>query len=459
MECATALVRAKTAVLRGVSAMAAAAKHGGVWRKWPGHPVLRVVAGLGAAALLLLLGIVLLIPTGHGTVKIELSDPKARVEVKVDGDVIDIAGLKEPLRLKAGEHGLLVTSGDYQSVSKSFTVRRGQEEILRVTLEPKPVEKPVPVMPPVLAPATSPEKEIAVDLGNGVKLEMVLIPAGEFMMGSGESAEAMVEYFNANYSAYSADIKAEDYKHEHPQHRVRITKAFYLGARHVTRGQFAQFVADEGYKTDAEKDGKGGVAIDDKGQWTQKPEYTWRTPGFAQTDDHPVVNVSWNDAVAFCQWLGRKDGKNYRLPAEAEWEYACRAGTTTRYWCGDDPEGLAQIANVANATAKAKFPGWSTIRASDGYVFTSPVGSFRPNAFGLYDMHGNAWQWCRNRYGADYYTASPPDDPKGPDSGPDRVVRGGSWNRWSLNARSADRSRFTPDFRSSIAGFRVARTP
>ncbi len=108
-----------------------------------------------------------------------------------------------------------------------------------------------------------------------------------------------------------------------------------------------------------------------------------------------MVNVSWNDAVAFCKWLSKKEGNTYRLPTEAEWEYACRAGTTTRYYSGDDPETLAKVGNVADATAKAKFPDWKyTIKASDGYVFTSPVGSFQPNAFGLYDMHGNAWQWC-----------------------------------------------------------------
>ena len=116
------------------------------------------------------------------------------------------------------------------------------------------------------------------------------------------------------------------FKTEHPQHRVRITQAFYLGTHHVTVGQFRRFVADDDYKTDAEKDGKGGFGTDDEGHWARKPEYTWRNPGFAQTDEHPVVNVSWNDATAFCQWLSRKEGNTYRLPTEAEWEYAYR------YW-------------------------------------------------------------------------------------------------------------------------------
>ena len=172
-----------------------------------------------------------------------------------------------------------------------------------------------------------------------------------------------------------------------------------------------------------------------------------------------MVNVSWNDAVAFCKWLSRKEGKTYRLPTEAEWEYACRAGTTTRYYSGDDPETLAKVGNVADATAKAKFPDWKyTIKANDGYVFTAPVGKFKPNAFGLYDMHGNAWQWCADWYGADYYATSPADDPTGPDSGDVRVLRGGSWFDGPSVTRSAIRLGVIPGYGGSSTGFRVART-
>ncbi len=276
-----------------------------------------------------------------------------------------------------------------------------------------------------------PPKKLAVDLGGGMKMELVFIPSGEFKMGSGESAEATAAFFK---KAYGQDfLTADFFKAEHPQHRVRITKPFYLGTYHVTRGQFRQFVADTKYKTEAEKGEKPGAWgwNPDKKEFGFNEKYSWRNAGFEQTDEHPVVNVSWNDAVEFCKWLSRKDGKTYRLPTEAEWEYACRAGTTTRYYSGDDPETLAKVGNVADATAKAKFPGWTwTIQASDGYVFTAPVGKFKPNAFGLYDMHGNAWQWCADWYGAEYYAKSPIDDPTGPDSGDDRVLRGGSWLNW-----------------------------
>ena len=242
---------------------------------------------------------------------------------------------------------------------------------------------------------------------------------------------------------------------------MRITKPFYLGTYHVTRGQFRQFVKDAGYKTDAEKgEMPGALGWDpDKKAFGFNEKYSWRNAGFEQTDEHPVVNVSWNDAVAFCKWLSQKEGKTYRLPTEAEWEYACRAGTTTRYYSGDDPETLAKVGNVADATAKAKFPDWKwTIKASDGYVFTAPVGQFKPNAFGLYDMHGNAWQWCADWYGAEYYAKSPADDPTGPDTGDDRVLRGGSWFDWPDYSRSAERYRDAPNLRYYyFTGFRVAR--
>jgi formylglycine-generating enzyme required for sulfatase activity len=167
--------------------------------------------------------------------------------------------------------------------------------------------------------------------------------------------------------------------------------------------------------------------------------------------------------VAFCKWLSRKEGKTYRLPTEAEWEYACRAGTTTRYYSGDDPETLAKVGNVADASAKAKFPRWTwTIKANDGYAFTAPVGKFKPNAFGLYDMHGNTWQWCSDWYGVDYYATSPTDDPTGPDSSDDsseHALRGGSWSDGASSTRSAVRFRnatIFPYFYTT--GFRVART-
>ena len=171
-----------------------------------------------------------------------------------------------------------------------------------------------------------------------------------------------------------------------------------------------------------------------------------------------MVNVSWNDAVAFCAWLSKKECQTYRLPTEAEWEYACRAGTTTRYPSGHDPQTLGKVGELVDATAKAKIPDWKyMIKHSDNYAFTSPVGRSQANLFGLYDMHGNAFQWCADWYGAEYYGTSPADDPTGPESGTDRVIRGGTWSFRPLGARSAERSWTTPDSRNCSAGFRVVR--
>jgi formylglycine-generating enzyme required for sulfatase activity len=279
---------------------------------------------------------------------------------------------------------------------------------------------------------------------NSIGMKLTLIPAGEFLMGS--PADEGGGLLNL------AEV------HEKPRHRVRITEPFYLGICEVTRGQFRRFVDKAGYRTEAEKDGEGGSGWNEEEKaFKQDPKYSWLNPGFEQTDDHPVVNVSWNDAVAFCEWLSRVEGQGYRLPSEAEWEYACRARTTTRYFSGDDQESLAAVGNVADGTAKTKYPDWRTIAARDGFVFTAPVGRFRPNAFGLYDMHGNVWEWCRDGYDRDYYKQSPLEDPPGPPQALWRVFRGGSWYFTPWACRSACRLGFPSDSRDYDRGFRVVR--
>ena len=213
-----------------------------------------------------------------------------------------------------------------------------------------------------------------------------------------------------------------------------------------------------GYRTEAERDGKGGtVGTRSEEIWSKIPEYTWQNPGFDQTDEHPVVNVSWNDARAFIAWLSGKEGKANRLPTEAEWEYACRAGSTTRYSFGDDPEGLAAVGNVADGTAKEKFPGRPTIAARDGFAFTAPVGRFTPNAWGLFDMHGNVWDWCSDGYAANYYKQSPAEDPRGVDWASVRVLRGGGWLNDPRFIGSADRNWNVTGYRFYDLGFRLAR--
>jgi formylglycine-generating enzyme len=290
---------------------------------------------------------------------------------------------------------------------------------------------------------------------NAIGMRVVRIEPGTFMMGSPESGATLAKAF----AAYGAT--PEEFEDEHPLHRVQITRPFYLGVYEVTVGQFRKFVADSGYRTEPEKDGQGGSGYNAAtGQLEgRRPQYTWRHPGFPQTDEHPVVNVTWNDAITFCEWLSRKEGKTYRLPTEAEWEYACRAGTRTRWYCGDEPKQLAEVANVADATFQAKFPGATAIRVSDGHLFTAPVGRFRPNGFGLHDMHGNVWEWCADWYAPEYYATSRVTDPAGSDSGTSRVLRGGSWNHGPGESRSAVRTGIFPRGRGNVMGFRVARNP
>jgi sulfatase modifying factor 1 len=272
---------------------------------------------------------------------------------------------------------------------------------------------------------------------NSIAMRLVRIPAGEFTMGSPPTEKGR--------------------RPDEPQRRVRLTQAYDLGQFEVTHGQFRQFVDATGYKTDAERGIRGGYGFDEATQQLAGPDhrYSWRFTGFAQTDDHPVVNVSWNDANAFCRWLSDQEKATYRLPSEAEWEHACRGGTTTAYCYGDDPEKIIDAGNIMDSLAHEKFADRITVAGSDGFVFTAPVGRFRPNAFGLHDMHGNVWEWTADGFGPP--DSTPQTDPAGPVGGKDKVVRGGDWyHDWSF-ARSAQRYPIYPSLCRRHAGFRVVR--
>jgi formylglycine-generating enzyme required for sulfatase activity len=296
-------------------------------------------------------------------------------------------------------------------------------------------------------------------------MKFVRIKAGTFTMGSSraEQDDVAKKYFEGKRQSWMDGENA---------HEVALSQDFLLGIHEVTRGQFRKFVEDSGYKTEAETDGNGGwgynaekdnfegpIYDSKKQEWGgTKTAYRWRQTGFPQSDDHPVVNVTWNDAVKFAAWLSKKDGREYRLPTEAEWEYACRGGSTSRYHFGDDEEELSKFGNVADASAKAKFSLLKdTIKSDDGYVFTAPVGNYKANKFGLYDMHGNAWEWCSDWY--DDYPSGRVTDPKGPATGSYRVLRGGSWNDLAWYCRSAFRYGYVPSSRGSNLGFRLALVP
>ena len=270
---------------------------------------------------------------------------------------------------------------------------------------------------------------------NGLGMRLVEVGAGEFRMGSPPTEQGRYD--------------------DESLHTVRITRPFFIGAHEVTRAQFAAFVNKTGYRTDAEKltpyelptaesGGRGGAA----------PEPTWRDPSFPQADDHPVVCVSWNDATAFCRWLGDAERRPYRLPTEAEWEMASRAGSRTAYPWGDRPDGGLGACNAADLTAAERYPTWTTFKWSDGYLNTSPVGTFRPNGYGVYDAIGNAWEWCADWHA--YYPTATVTDPAGPPAGTQKVLRGGSWNAFPDTCRTANRRKYPPARRADFTGFRVA---
>ena len=250
-------------------------------------------------------------------------------------------------------------------------------------------------------------------------------------------------------------IKDNEVTNERPRHSVTI-KEFALGQFAVTRSEFATFARDTGHDA-------SGCIVYTGGRWVLDQKRSWLNPGFEQSNQHPVVCVLYEDAQRYAIWLSRKTGKSYRLPTEAEWEYAARAGTTTARFWGDGRERACNFANVSDFTA-AKALNWSkgnkneVFQCRDGYVYTAPVGSFRPNAIGLYDMQGNVSQWTEDCYQGSYVGAPTDGSAVTSDDCKDRVIRGGSWRGNPGDLRSANRFRTPADARIDYLGFRVGRT-
>lgn len=273
--------------------------------------------------------------------------------------------------------------------------------------------------------------------------EMVMLPQGSFIMGSppGEvERERVPNYFRG---------------HSIPQHPVAIAYGLALSKYAVTRDEYAQFVA----ATKRPDPDSCYVVVASGGEENVKGA-NWHSPGFPQTGRDPVVCVSWDDAQAYAAWLSAKTGHTYRLPTEAEWEYAARAGTTTARYSGDSPANLCRFINHADLDYSAKNPRDSDVNREchDGFAFTSPVGSFAPNLFGLYDMLGNVWQWTEDCWNEDYRDA--PSDGSSWKSGncSRRVVRGGAYSNVPGLVLSAVRNGYRSSGRDHSQGFRVART-
>jgi formylglycine-generating enzyme required for sulfatase activity/serine/threonine protein kinase len=273
---------------------------------------------------------------------------------------------------------------------------------------------------------------------DSVGMTHALIPAGEFLMGSPETEE-------------SRDARET-------QHLVQITKPFYMSQHEVSRSTFRAFVQAMGddYRTEPEQSGAGGTGRLANAKGTSRdPKFNWLDTGETQTDQHPVVNISWNDAQEFCRWMTQQEGLTYRLPTEAEWEFACRAGTVERYWFGETPQDFQTLANTSGAA-----PAANQQAGRDVFRFTSPRGTFKPNPFGLFDMHGNVQEWCSDWYGRDYYRASAKAlSPSGPGVGTMRITRGGSCHIPASGCRSARRGNRSPTAGYDCVGFRVVVEP
>lgn len=245
---------------------------------------------------------------------------------------------------------------------------------------------------------------------------MILIKGGSFIMG---------------------DTWGSGDPDEIPKHQVTI-KDFYLCKYEVTKGEFREFVNKTGYKTDAEK--YFGAYVWSGSKWEKYYDANWNKPYITQTDDHPVVCISWNDAISYCQWLSNVTGENYRLPTEAEWEYAARGGTI---------QNNSKFSGSDNVNSVAWY--WNNSNRS-----THPVGSKNPNSLGLYDMTGNVWEWCSDWYSE--YSSYSIVDPNGPSYGTARIIRGGSFNDLVESVRISKRDRLEPNITLFMIGFRICKS-
>lgn len=254
-------------------------------------------------------------------------------------------------------------------------------------------------------------------------MEFIQIPAGSFTRGQAEAEkkELLLDLGNARYEKYCLCEK--------PRRQIQVA-GFWLGRCEVSNAQFRLFQSEH------DSGVFQGLTLNENRQ--------------------PVVEVSWHQAIAFARWLSERCGRDFRLPTEAEWEHACRAGTETiRFW-GDNPHEGCEFANVADQDAFKQWPSWDVTACSDGFKVASPVGSFKANPFGLCDMLGNVWEWCSDWYASDYYANSSEVDPRGPENGRFRIVRGAAWHSSSRYVRAAGRKYNSPDSRNYAVGFRLA---
>ena len=455
------------------------------------RPALLGLLAAGLLGVVILAAVLIKMQTKDGTLIVEVDQPDAVVQVLDSEGKVEISqkgGVgKITINVDAGKHRLKVEKDGFAVFGQEFELEKGGKKEITAKLEPNQpaqvavvsgtVEPASPASPPPIAKAPFDAAQAhayqaawakhlgtKVESKNSVGMTLVLIPPGEFLMGSTPEQIALGVKI-----AQDAKLKPSSWEwgrivDEGPQHHVTLTNPYLLGKTEVTIGQFKAFVEVRKYVTEAEQFGFGNslaTTLDASITPGQK-KMTWLTPGYAVTMDFPVTQVTWGDAVQFCNWLSSREklnpcyakdgtatgswilaaeGNGYRLPTEAEWEYACRAGTSTQFSFGDDPAQLEQF-------------GWYEKNSNES---AWPVGLKLPNAFSLFDMHGNVSEWCHDLYARDYYSTSPLNNPINAVPNSDHVVRGGTWWINPIPCRSAFRDHSTPKNRTNNRGFRVVR--
>jgi sulfatase modifying factor 1 len=394
----------------------------------------------------------------------ELIFPAAKLDITIPAEDSDVP--KQPLKFSLGdgtptEVQLDEAAGRLQWAPTAEQVGRDFQLSLRVTdtddASVAPVEATFKVTFLKETDVTFPERmklsPVQVPtVQNSIGMEFVLLEPATFAMGSSDNEP--------------------DRQKDEALHTVQLSHLLLFGRHEATVGQFKNFIkANPDFQTDAEKaeaqqaeseetELANSGAEESKVKKPRTKLKTWRDAFESQTDEYPVVNVSREDAQAFCNWLSQLEGKEYRLPTEAEWEYAARAGAHTRFFGGNGPEALEGFANLLDQSLHRSLKDQALAVAwNDGFKFTAPVGKFHANAHGIHDMAGNVWEWCSDWYAPEYNRQPPILDPTGAESGDLSVIRGGSWLSQPRDARSAARdARPATAFQNNI-GFRVVRVP
>jgi formylglycine-generating enzyme required for sulfatase activity/serine/threonine protein kinase len=424
---------------------------------------LLLIGGGILGVLVLLAGVIISLRTKDGTLVVTVNEPDAEVQVVSETGKIEITreGDKGPITISVvpGKHQLRVQKNGFVLVTKDFEIESGGRQSITAKLVPKQDEPavtakgwqgwPADAPPAAIAPFDAKQAKkhqaawakylkLPVEYTNSLGMKFVLIPPGEFTMGSTPAEIEEALKFVGEDRNWPDNIPSEA-----PQHKVILTQPIYLGVHEVTQADYEKVMEKNPSWFAATEEGKDQVADMD-------------------TTSHPVETVSWNDAAEFCAKLSQQeqlkpfyfrsgetvtplDGTGYRLPTEAEWEFACRAGTTTKYWIGDQDQDLAQA-------------GWFGTNSGGR---THAVGELKANPFGLYDIHGNILEWIQDWWEPTYYAGfqeKPALNPNGPSSaGSQRVIRGGNWTYAASSCRASARRRRDPPYRGPDLGFRVAR--